>query len=253
MSDDYISGSQNPPQGSLNLDGSLEYLVLEGASAALKGGTNITYTSGRGDAAVRVAGAHQGGAGGMHGLFSYLTLDGVITDAGAGIVGVRSWVSNTVHQTLGNVYGGQFVARHYAATGVHMHAEASLIGLEAIGYCAGAAGVGVMIGANVVIRSYADAAYAGGVHRGIQIIVDEATLGADEVTALCIWNMGASAIGGIRIVGADTMANFLYVDAFGGAAIQATRHGSGGADILCDAYLKCSVGGAEYDIPLYNS
>jgi len=253
MSDDYITGSNNPMQDAINLDGSLEYLVVPGASAALKAGTNITYTSGRGDAAVRVAGSHQGGAGGMHSLFSYLTVDGALTDAGAGVVGIRSWASNTVHQALGNVYGGQFVARHYAATPVHMHAEASLIGLEAIGYCSGTAGVGTMMGANVVIRSYAAAAYAGGVHRGVQIIVDEATLGADEVTALCIWNMGASAIGGLRIVGADTMANFLYLDAFGGAAIQATRHGSGGADILCDAYLKCSVGGVEYDIPLYNS
>ena len=253
MSDDYISGSQNPPQDTLNLDGSLEYLVIPGARAALLAGTNITYTSGRGDAAVRVAGSHQGGAGGMHGLFSFLTVDGVLTDAGAGVVGVRSWASNTVHQTLGNIYGAQFVARHNAATGVHMHAEASLVGLEAIGYCAGDGGVGTMLGANVVIRSYADAAYAGGVHRGVQIIVDEAVLGADEVTALCIWNMGASAIGGIRIVGADTMANFLYLDAFAGAAIQASRQDSAGADILCDAYLVCSVGGVEYDIPLYNS
>jgi hypothetical protein len=252
MSDNYITGGQEPPQDYLNLDGALEYLVHQGMGAALLGSTDITYSTGRGDACYRVSGTLTGGAGGAHAFYSFLTLTGALTDAGAGVVGAKSVVRNTAHQSDGNIYAGQFIAIHTHATN-HMHAEACLIGLEAIGYGSGDAGVGVMIGANVVIRSYALAAYAGGVHRAIQVIVDEATLGATEVTALCIWNMGASAIGGIRIVGAATMANFLYLDAFGGAAIAATRHGSGGVDILCDAYLVCSVGGVEYDIPLYNS
>jgi hypothetical protein len=252
MSDNYITGGQEPPQDYLNLDGALEYLVHQGMGVALLGSTDITYSTGRGDACYRVAGTLAGGAGGAHAFYAFLTLTGALTDAGAGVICVKSVVRNTAAQTDGNVYAGQFIAIHTHATNT-MAAEACLIGVEAIGYCSGDAGVGVMIGGNFVIRSYAAGAYAGGVHRGVQIIVDEATLGADEVTALCIWNMGASAIGGIRIVGADTMANFLYLDAFAGAAIQATRHDSDGADIKCDAYLVCSVGGVEYDIPLYNS
>jgi hypothetical protein len=251
MSEDYINGGQNPLEDKLDTEKSTQYFVLPGGADVLSG-TDITYSSGRGRAVHRVSGDYAGGAGGIHAFYGYLTLSGALTDAGAGIIGVKQVVVNTAHQADGNVYAAQFIAKHAHATN-HMHAEACLIGVEAIGYCSAAAGVGVMIGVNAVIRSYATGAYAGGVHRGIQIIVDESTLGADEVTALCIWNMGASAIGGIRFVGADTMANFLYIDAVGGLAVAATRHDSDGADIKCDAYLKCSIGGTEYDIALYNS
>jgi hypothetical protein len=251
MSLNRITGDEDPTEDRLDVDQAALYYVLPGGPAVLNG-TDVTYSSGRGRATMRFAGDYAGGAGGIHSVYSYLTLSGALTDAGAGIIGMKSVVVNTAHQADGNVYAAQFIAKHAHATN-HMHAEACLIGLEAQGYCSSDAGVGVMIGANIVIRSYATGAYAGGVHRGVQIIVDEGTLGADEVTALCIWNMGASAIGGIRIVGANTMANFLYVDAVGGLAVAATRHNSDNTDIKCDAYLKCSIGGTEYDIPLYNS
>ncbi len=255
MSDDYISGSQNPVEDPIDVEKAAVYMVLPGGADVLEG-TDITYSSGRGRCTYRVTGTYAGGAGGVHAFHSLLTVSGALTDAGAGAIGIKSVVVNTAHQADGNIYAAQFIAKHTHATN-HMHAEACLIGAEAIGYCSSDAGVGVMLGLNAVIRSYATGAYAGGVHRGVQIIVDEATLGADEVTALCIWNMGASAIGGIRIVGADTMANFLYIDAVGvspaGVARAGELHDNTGADVNCDAFLVCSIGGTPYYVPMYDT
>jgi hypothetical protein len=217
-------------------------------------GDDITYSGGRGSSMIKLAGTLSMAAGAFEGIDIKLATSGAFVDAGAGVMGVKVAVTNTAHITDGNIYGGQFIAKHNSAT-AHMHSEACLIGLEAIGYDAAtaSAGVGTMIGLNTVIRSYATSAYGGGVHRGIQIVVDEATLGADEVTALCIWNMGASAIGGIRVVGAATMANMFYFDVVGGAIKAGSLKNSDNTDIKCDDYIVCSLGGSARYIPAYDT
>lgn len=258
MSDDYITGAKGiAPEDPIDAEKSVLELAFPGATYLT--GSDITYSSGRGYSVFKAKGDYPGGAGGVHGLYSYLTLSGALTDAGAGIVGVKSVVVNTAHQADGNIYAGQFIAKH-TSTSLHMHAEACLIGIEAIGYdsATASAGVGVMIGVNAVIRSYATGAYSGGVHRGVQIIVDEATKGATEVTALCIWNMGASAIDGIRIVGAASMGDFLYLDAAGASGAVRTgdlvpAHAPDGSSIGADAYLMCHIGATPYYSPLYDT
>jgi hypothetical protein len=221
------------------------------------GGTDITYSSGRGSSAKEYVTDLNTVEGGWHNVYSIVNTVGEYATAGAGIIGIKSVINNTSAVNDGNFLAGQFIAKHNSDS-EPMRAEACLIGIEAIGYDAAtaSAGVGVMIGVNAVIRSYATAAYGGGVHRGVQIIVDEATRGADEVTALCIWNMGASAVDAIRIVGAGTMGNFLYLDAAGGAVQTGdlvAAHAPDGSSIGADAFLVCAIGATPYYSPLYNS
>jgi len=222
-------------------------------------GSDITYSSARGSAAHEIITALNATEGAWCNIYSLVNTSGAFATAGAGVIGIKSVVANTAAITDGNIYAGQFIAKHNS-TSLAMAAEACLIGIEAIGYDAAtaSAGVGVMIGVNAVIRSYATGAYRGGVHRGVQIIVDEATLGATEVTALCIWNMGPSAFDAFRVVGADTMGNFLYLDAAGTSA-GAVRTGDLKAahdpdvnSIGADAYLVCAIGATPYYIPMYN-
>jgi hypothetical protein len=215
-------------------------------------GDDITYSSARGSSILKLAGTLSMAAGAFEGIDIKLATSGAFTAGGDGIMGLKCVVTNSAHLTDGNIYGGQFIAKHAHATS-HMHAEACLIGLEAIGYCSSDAGVGTMIGLNVVIRSYATSAYGGGVHRGIQIVVDEATLGADEVTGLCIWNMGASAISAIRFVGVGTMSNIFYFDVTGGAIGTGELQDNQPATVHCDANVVVSIGGTAYYIPLYNT
>ena len=215
-------------------------------------GDDITYSSARGSSMIKLAGTLSMATGAFEGIDIKLATSGAFTAGGDGIMGLKCVVTNSAHLTDGNIYGGQFIAKHAHATS-HMHAEACLIGLEAIGYCSSDAGVGTMIGLNVVIRSYATGAYGGGVHRGIQIVVDEATLGADEVTGLCIWNMGASAISAIRFVGVGTMANIFYFDVTGGAIGTGELQDNQPATVHCDANIVVSIGGTAYYIPLYNT
>jgi len=223
------------------------------------GGTDITYSGGKGSAAKEYITDLNTVGGAWCNIYSRVNTVGEYATAEAGIIGIKSYVNNTAAVNDGNFLAGQFIAKHNS-NAEPMRAEACLIGIEAIGYDAAtaSAGVGTMIGVNAVIRSYATAAYGGGVHRGIQIIVDEATLGADEVTALCIWNMGVSAFDGIRVVGADSMGKFLYCDAAGTSA-GAVRTGDLKAahdpdvnSIGADAYLVCAIGATPYYIPMYN-
>jgi len=219
---------------------------------AFLSGTDLVQNSGDyGSAILKLAGTLSMAAGGFEGIDLRLDSSGAFTVAGTGVIGVKCLVTNTASLVQGEIYGGQFKARHNSDD--VMTAQASLVGLEGIGYCAGDGGVGVMIGVSAVIRSYSISAHVGYVHRGIQIVVDEPTLGADEVTGLCIWNMGASAIDAFRIAGADTMANFLYVDASGGLLGVGSLKNSDNTDIKCDDYLVVSLGGSPRYIPLYDT
>lgn len=255
----WVDGARNVVDtGSATVELALIDVAIASNRAFLTG-DDITYSGARGSAAHKIVATLTAVGGGWSNIYSLINTSGIFNAAGEGIVGIKQVVSNTVAATAGHLLAGQFIAKHDSDSKA-LAAECPLIGIEAIGYDAavGSAGVGVMIAGNFVLRSYATSAYGGGVHRGIQIVVDEATLGADEVTALCIWNMGASAVDAIRIAGADTMRNFLYLDAAGASGAVRTgdlvaAHAPDGSSIGADAFLVCAIGATPYYIALYNS
>jgi hypothetical protein len=91
-----------------------------------------------------------------------------------------------------------------------MTAQAVLCGLEAIAYNALAGDVGTAIGLNVVMRNYGSGG-GGSVHRGIQVVLDQAGgAKATEASGICVWNMAGTWDTVLRVSGAFTsLINFV--------------------------------------------
>lgn len=238
------------------ITGSSEHngVVVSVASAATYlTGDDITYSTAKGGAILQLVGTATMASGGFEGIDIKIASSGAFTAAGAGVLGLKCVVTNTAAITDGNMYGGQFIVKHTHDTN-EMGASAALIGLEGIGYVAGDAPVGTMIGINAVIRSYGTSQVAGSVHRGIQIVIDEASNEAVEVTGLCIWNMGGGTVHtAIRLVGVTTMTAALYFDTAAGCIGTTELVDNAEADVDCDAHIVCDIGGTPYYIPLYNT
>jgi len=168
-------------------------------------GSNMTYSSAYGSSALKVTGTYSGLTGGYSGLVSRLTTSGAIATDGAGVIGIKSVVTNTAAMTDGEVYGGQFIAKHNHATNV-MSASASLIGLESWAYDSGAGPARTAIGGNFGYHNEGTIAKGGGsVYRGVQIFTDDAagSSAADERTSLCLWNQAGTQTNGIKFVKSD--------------------------------------------------
>lgn len=170
-------------------------------------GDDITYSSARGSSILKLVGTWTGAAGALEGIELKIATSGALTVAGSGVIGIKAVVTNTAAITVGNIYGGQFIAKHAHATN-QMANEASLIGLEAIAYISAAAKAGTAIGLNVVMRNYGA---AGQTHRGLQIVLDQAGgAKATEATGICVWNMAGTWDAVLRVSGAfSSLINFV--------------------------------------------
>ena len=167
-------------------------------------GTNITYSGGRGSAAIKIVGTVSG-LGGYHGVYSILTHSGAQVAAGYGAIGVKSIVTNTAAMSNGVIYGGMFIAKH-ASTST-MTAQASLIGLEGQAYISSSGPARTVIGINAVVHNECTGAYgAGSVIRVIQVVCDNnaAAEVPVESSAICIWNMAGAWDYGIKFVTSST-------------------------------------------------
>lgn len=169
-------------------------------------GTNMTYTSARGSNAIKLASTYSGLNGGFSNIDSKITNSGAHTEDGAGVIGIKQIVTNTAAMTDGNIYGGQFWAKHTHATSKMANA-APLIGLEGIAYVAGAAPAGTIIGGNFGYHNEGTTAKDGGaVYRGIQIVCDDASgsTAPSEASGLVIWNMAGTQTNGLYLVKSDS-------------------------------------------------
>jgi hypothetical protein len=155
-----------------------------------------------------MVGTWTGASGGFEGIDIKIATSGALSAAGSGAIGVKAVVTNTAALADGNIYGGQFIAKHSHATN-DMSASACLIGLEAIAYNSLAGDVGTAFGLNVVMRNYG-AGGAGSFHAGMQIVLDQAGgTKATEATGIRIWNMAGTWDAVLRVTGAfNVFANF---------------------------------------------
>jgi hypothetical protein len=212
-------------------------------------GTNITYSGGRGSAALNIVGTWSGVTGGYSNIYSNITTSGNVATDGNGVVGIKGVVTNTGSLTDGEVYGAQIIAKHNHATNTMLNA-ASLIGLEAWAYISAAGTAGTVLGANLGIHNECTGTYgAGSVHRGVQIFCDIAS-GADnpvEATGLCIWNQAGAWDNAINIVNSGSgFTNFvLFTDDGAPSASTGTVSGTQAG------YIKVKVGSGTHYIQLY--
>ena len=225
-----------------------QMLRLESAVEFIEG-TNVTYSGGRGTPISRLAGEWSGTLGGFHGLYSRVNTSGIFASANAGVVGVKSLVQNVGAQTIGNVYGGQSIAKHAHAT-AKMANEAPLVGFEAIAYQSGVGQAGTMIGLSAVVRADGTpAAYdSGAVHRGIQITMDYPGNVPSEISALTAWNMSGAQDNVINVVNSGSgFTNFAkFTDDDAPAKSTGTRTGESG-------WIKVLVGTETRYIRLYTT
>jgi len=209
ISSDIITGALTANDG-ITVTRSLSSQTTENNSSVLSlttdssflSGTNMTYSGGYGSSALKLTGVYSGTAGGYSNIYSAITSSGAIGTNGAGVVGVKSVVTNTAAMTDGEIYGGMFIAKHNHATNV-MTASASLIGLEGWAYNSGAAPARTVIGGNFGYHNEGTVAKgAGSVYRGVQIFTDDASgsTGADERTSLALWNMAGTQTDGIKFI-----------------------------------------------------
>jgi hypothetical protein len=213
-------------------------------------GTSITYSGGKGSAIFDVTGTFARTNNAFSSYYSSITNTGSHTSSNAGIIGIKQVVTNTAAMTYGNIYGGQFIAKHNHATN-QMSANAALIGIEGWAYISGAAHAGTIIGGNFGFHNEGTGtAITGSVHRGIQIFCDNASgaNGATESTGLCIWNMAGTITNAINIVNSGSgFTNFaLFTD--DGAPAASTC--SSVSAIGTKGYIKVKVGTATRYIGL---
>jgi hypothetical protein len=174
----------------------------------------MTYSGGRGSAAIKIAGVFTGASGGFEGIHSVIDADIDFMDTGHGVIGMKSIVRSTgVAVTRGVMYGAQFIAKK-AGAGIAT-AEVSFIGVEGWFYETDSSEVRTGIGGN--FGYHADSSKtphaAGSVWRGVQIFCDNGgTSNAEESTGLCLWNMAGLVNNAINITQSGTgFTNFLYL------------------------------------------
>lgn len=210
-------------------------------------GTNITYSGGRGSAALKITSVVSG-LGGYHGIYVGITTSSAQVTDGYGTIGIKCVVTNSAAMTDGEVYGGMFIAKH--ASTQTMTASASLIGLESWAYISSSGPARTVLGLNAAIHNECTGAYgAGSVARVIQVICDNAS-GAEvpvESTGICIWNMAGTWDNAINIVNSGNgFTNFVKFTNDGAPASSTGTIGGTQA-----GYIKVLVGSTTHYIQLY--
>lgn len=212
-------------------------------------GTNLTYSSARGSAAIKITGTVSG-IGGYEGIHIAIATSGAIDTDGYGTIGIKCVVTNSAAMTDGEVYGGQFIAKH-ASTST-MLATASLIGLDAWAYISSSGPARTVIGANLGVHNECSGAFgAGSVIRAVQVVCDENASAQSpvEATGICIWNMAGEWDNAINIVNSSSgFTNFVkFTDDGSPAQDSGTVSGSQAG------WIKVLVGDTTCYIPLYPS
>jgi len=182
------------------------YSAVLSTDSSYIGGSDITYSGGVGSSGYKSAITYTGTAGAVTGIYSSVTTTNTFGTAAGGVMAVKGYAQNTGAMTDGNVYGGQFVAKHNHATN-KMANEAPLIGIEGWAYDAGAAPAGTVIGGNFGYHNEGTTAKdSGAVYRGVQIFLDDAAGSAapSEKTGLAIWNMAGAQDSGIKLIRSGT-------------------------------------------------
>lgn len=262
----YITGKVPLPTGPDSGIGAQELQALEVASgqvaearlltfdlttdSSFLSDTNITFSGAYGSAALRLQGTYSGATGGYHNIYSIVNMSGAIATNGNGVVGIKSVVVNTAALTDGEVYAGQFIAKHNHASNT-MLAAATLIGLEAWGYISAAGQVGTMIGANLGFHNESSGgAIPGSVHRGVQIFCDNASgaTKAVESTGLAIWNQAGTFDNAINIINSGN--GFTYFVAFTDDGAPAQSSSSSVGNLGTKGWIKVLVGSAVRYISL---
>ena len=178
------------------------YTIAFSTDSTYIAGTNITYSGGKGSSGINMTGTASGVNGAYIGIQSFITASGAHTADGAGVMGMKAVVTNSAAMTDGNIYGGQFIAKHSHATN-DMGKSASLIGLEGWAYPANVGFAGTLIGGNFGyhIEATTENFPNGSVARGVQIFCDDASSNTDptEETALELWNMAGDQDNAIQI------------------------------------------------------
>jgi len=208
-------------------------------------GTNLTYSGARGSSILKLTPTWSGTSGGFVPLYINATKSGATSADGNGIMGLKCVVTNTGAMTDGEVYGGQFIAKHSHASNA-MANSASLIGLEGWAYDAAAGTVGTLIGGNFGYHNEsAGTKPTGSVHRGIQIFCDDASGAdaADENEALCLWNMAGTQARAINIV--QSGSGFTYFVRFASAAAPIAADTSN-LPSAATYKIKCCCGSTDF-------
>jgi hypothetical protein len=210
-------------------------------------GDDITYSSARGSSVLKLTGTYSGVGGGFSGLYSMITATGAQSASGAGVIGIKGVVVNSAALTDGNIVGAQFIAKHaHASNG--MANEAALIGIEGIAYVSTTGKAGTCIGINATMRDYATAALSGSVHRGIQVVLDNPSIKATEVTGICVWNMAGTHDNVLKVV--NGASGFTYFLAMTDDAAPAQSTSTSVTNVGAKGWIKCIIGSAVRYIAL---
>ena len=211
-------------------------------------GSNVTYSGGRGSAAIKLVNTFTPTTGGFHNIFSQVTSSGVLATDGNGVVNIKAVTINSAAITNGEIYGALFIAKK-TGSGTAT-AESSHVGVEAWFMETDSGVLRTGIGGNFGYHVDSTAADhgAGSVHRGVQIFCDDSgTSQAEESTALCLWNMAGTQDNAINIVNSGSgFTNFVKF-ADDGAPAQSTGTVSGSQA----GWVKILVGTTPCYIPCY--
>ncbi len=190
---------------SQTLENTTETIGLTSDSTFLTG-TNVTYSGGRGSSALKLTSTWSAATGGYHGLYSLVTASGALNDANGGVVNIKGVTVTDAALTTGNVYGGQFIAKHSHATNKAANA-CPFIGVEGVVTQGTAGQIGTAIGVSAAYHIPADAAvYDGGaVYRGIQVTCDNASgNNPSEQSGVVVWNMAGAQDNVFKVVTSGT-------------------------------------------------
>jgi len=214
-------------------------------------GTNLTYSGARGSAILKLVGTASMASGGFEGIDIKIATSGAFSGDGNGVMGLKCVVTNTAALADGEIYGGQFIAKHNHATNV-MVASASLVGLEAWAYISAAGVARTCIGGNFGWHNEATGGTygAGSVIRGVQIFCDNNAGGNDPVesTGLCVWNQAGAIINVLKIVNSGS--GFTYFADFTDDGAPAQSTSSSVTNVGTKGWIKVKVGTATRYIAL---
>jgi len=214
-------------------------------------GTDMTYSGARGSSALKLISTFSGVGGGFSNIYSSITTTAAQVAAGAGVIGIKQVVTNSAALADGNIYAGQFIAKHSHATNI-MTASAALVGLEAWAYIADVGVARTAIGGNFGWHNEATGATygAGSVIRGVQIFCDNAASAGVPVesTGLCIWNQAGAITNCIKVVNSGSGFTYFLDITDDGTPAQSTS--SAVNNVGTKGWIKLLVGTATRYIAL---
>jgi len=214
-------------------------------------GTNITYSSARGSAALKLTGTWSAVTGGYSNIYSLVTASGALNDANGGPIGIKAVVqANGALTAAAGIYGAQFIAKHNHATNKAANA-APFIGVEGVVTQNTAGQIGTGIGVSAAFHIPADAAVfdGGAVFRGLQVACDNSSSNkASEESGVCIWNLAGTQDN--MIIGVNSGSGFTNFANLPDDGAPAASTCSSVSAIGTKGYIKVKIGAATRYIGL---